>query len=103
MSIEWLLCFLMVASVGLILLLKAGLRQGVLWGLILLPGAALLAGAFQWNSHHRQKTGIQTQILNTLPRADRAEEFVSSDTCQSCHPSQYGSWHQSFHRTMTQV
>lgn len=29
--------------------------------------------------------------------------FVSSDTCRSCHPGNYASWHESFHRTMTQV
>ena len=29
--------------------------------------------------------------------------FVSSDTCRSCHPGEYASWHASFHRTMTQV
>src|SRR5688500_8513844 len=29
--------------------------------------------------------------------------FVSSQTCQSCHPGEYGSWHRSYHRTMTQV
>lgn len=29
--------------------------------------------------------------------------YVSSDTCRSCHPGNYASWHTSFHRTMTQV
>src|SRR5207237_1087539 len=29
--------------------------------------------------------------------------YVSSDACRACHPSQYASWHASFHRTMTQV
>ena len=29
--------------------------------------------------------------------------YVSSDTCRACHPSQYASWHRSYHRTMTQV
>jgi cytochrome c552 len=29
--------------------------------------------------------------------------YVSSQTCRACHPSQYGSWHRSYHRTMTQV
>ena len=29
--------------------------------------------------------------------------YVSSDTCRSCHPGNYASWHDSFHRTMTQV
>jgi len=29
--------------------------------------------------------------------------YVSSQTCRACHPSQYASWHRSYHRTMTQV
>src|SRR6267142_7049367 len=29
--------------------------------------------------------------------------YVSSKACQACHPSQYASWHRSYHRTMTQV
>jgi len=31
------------------------------------------------------------------------EGYVSSRTCRSCHPSQYASWHRSYHRTMTQL
>jgi hypothetical protein len=31
------------------------------------------------------------------------EGYVSSDACRTCHPSQYASWHASYHRTMTQV
>jgi len=30
-------------------------------------------------------------------------DYVSSRTCQACHPSEYNSWYGSFHRTMTQV
>ena len=29
--------------------------------------------------------------------------YVSSETCRSCHPSEYETWYGSFHRTMTQV
>jgi hypothetical protein len=29
--------------------------------------------------------------------------YVTSTACQACHPSQYASWHRSYHRTMTQV
>jgi len=29
--------------------------------------------------------------------------YVSSDSCRSCHPGNYDSWHQSYHRRMTQV
>ena len=37
------------------------------------------------------------------PIAALASDLVSSDTCRSCHPGNYASWHASFHRTMTQV
>ncbi|MEW6302386.1 MAG: C cytochrome precursor [Verrucomicrobiota bacterium] len=29
--------------------------------------------------------------------------YVSSQTCRSCHPGNYDTWHDSYHRTMTQV
>jgi hypothetical protein len=29
--------------------------------------------------------------------------YVTSNACRACHPGNYGSWHTSFHRTMTQV
>lgn len=29
--------------------------------------------------------------------------YVTSDSCAACHPSQYDSWHGSYHRTMTQL
>jgi hypothetical protein len=29
--------------------------------------------------------------------------YVSSNACRSCHPRNYESWHESYHRTMTQV
>ena len=41
--------------------------------------------------------------VGNRPIAAIGDGYVSSDTCQSCHPSQYETWHGSFHRTMTQV
>src|SRR4029077_3640259 len=32
-----------------------------------------------------------------------SDRYVSSRTCRACHPSQYASWHASYHRTMTQA
>ncbi|MFO0790989.1 MAG: cytochrome c3 family protein [Pirellulales bacterium] len=29
--------------------------------------------------------------------------YASSNSCKTCHPKQYESWHHSYHRTMTQV
>lgn len=42
-----------------------------------------------------------------LPPTDRPlelahEGYVSSRACKACHPEEYGSWHRSYHRTMTQ-
>ena len=37
------------------------------------------------------------------PIAVSDDGYVSSETCRACHPSQYATWHGSFHRTMTQV
>jgi predicted CXXCH cytochrome family protein len=36
------------------------------------------------------------------PFAERNAPWVASDSCRSCHPDQYASWHRTFHRTMTQ-
>ncbi len=51
---------------------------------------------------------VATMNTDRTPPANRpikvpADDFVSSDSCRSCHPGNYESWHVSFHRTMTQV
>jgi hypothetical protein len=37
------------------------------------------------------------------PLETRGDGYVSSKECRACHPTQYESWHASYHRTMTQV
>lgn len=42
--------------------------------------------------------------FNTLRPAEIASDaYVSSESCSECHKSQYHSWHDSYHRTMTQA
>jgi len=36
------------------------------------------------------------------PALGPRDGFASSDSCRACHPGQYETWHDSFHRTMTQ-
>ncbi|MBI3493468.1 MAG: hypothetical protein HY047_17055, partial [Acidobacteria bacterium] len=62
-------------------------------------------------------TGVAARLGLTMSRdavlpesriADRPVQiqgagFVSSQTCRACHPSEYASWHASYHRTMTQI
>ena len=38
-----------------------------------------------------------------IPRRSDDRGYVSSQTCRSCHPGTYASWHKTYHRTMTQV
>jgi predicted CXXCH cytochrome family protein len=60
-------------------------------------------GAIAWHAH-QDKMLIDLQFTSqALPHQGGPDGYVSSDRCEACHPDQYHSWHQSFHRTMTQV
>ncbi len=101
MFAEWLL-------VGLLLgvLLFATLRRcrsKFIVVLILAGAVATTAGAMFWQGHIRQTAETRNKLQKISPRQGRPEEFVGSENCRSCHPSQYESWHRSYHRTMTQV
>jgi len=41
--------------------------------------------------------------VTSRPIQIAGDGYVSSQTCQACHPSQYASWHRSYHRTMTRI
>src|SRR5258705_994843 len=48
-------------------------------------------------------TGVANRQPPDRPLEVTGDRYVSSRTCRACHPSQYASWHASYHRTMTQV
>ncbi len=50
----------------------------------------------------RQPFAVEGKVTNR-PIQIAGDAYSSSQTCQSCHPSEYASWHDSYHRTMTQV
>jgi len=71
---------------------------------LVLPTAALavaaaLAAGILTNFGTRQLEGAVT----VRPIQVAGDGYTSSQACRACHPSQYASWHASFHRTMTQV
>jgi hypothetical protein len=41
--------------------------------------------------------------VNNRPVQISESGYRSSDVCEACHPQEYESWHNSYHRTMTQV
>ena len=65
---------------------------------ILLAAAGLGVAAFV-----SFKPIVPERDVAARPIQVESEGYVSSTTCQACHPSEYDTWYGSFHRTMTQV
>jgi predicted CXXCH cytochrome family protein len=65
---------------------------------LVLGGGAALA----WHGQRTRKAGKEAEFATSIPREGRPGGYVSSDQCQACHPLEYSSWHQTYHRTMTQ-
>ena len=65
---------------------------------ILVASAALGLAAVASHAPPPRETEIDNRPIQVS-----ADGFVSSQTCKSCHPSEYETWYGSFHRTMTQV
>lgn len=66
---------------------------------VALAGSAVLSGGILLNL----RAVSPEPAAVGRPIQQPADGYVSSDTCRACHPSQYASWHASYHRTMTQV
>jgi hypothetical protein len=90
--------------VTLVLLLRGQRRARSLHlsiGAAALVVVAIVAGA----RGNRLVGGVKSysQLASSIPRVGLREAgFVSSTSCKACHPSEYATWHQSYHRTMTQ-
>lgn len=72
-------------------------RAGAIVGLALAGVAAVCA----WISF--SVLAPRAEPPTNRPLAVARDGYLTSDGCRSCHPDQYGSWHDSYHRTMTQV
>ena len=79
-------------------------------GLVALP-LALTAGLgyFKYTMDSRNDAS-RAALLASTPAQARLKPvtapnnaYTSSQTCRACHPSEYKSWHNSYHRTMTQL
>ena len=70
----------------------------VLFAVALAVATGLAGGAFA-----RGDRRVPEQTVTNRPIQAPGGSYISSDACRACHPSQYASWHASYHRTMTQV
>lgn len=80
-----------------ILVLAAGQRSKAAFAFAIIPAFCVLAAIF-WLPPDRELREIQQEV----PQIGR-REFAGSGSCRSCHISHYHSWHDSYHRTMTQL
>lgn len=70
----------------------------------LLVGALALAALAAW--HHETRSLAKARHANAhqskIPKTGDQPGYVTQDQCAACHPGPYQSWHDSFHRRMTQ-
>ncbi len=98
-SVESLLVLLV--GVGALVPLFARGRPGWRAGLaVLFLGAA---AGLAWSGRAPPAGSEGDPGTSARPIERRGDGFLSSKSCQACHPSQHASWSASYHRTMTQV
>lgn len=69
-------------------------------GMVLIPLSTFALGLLYWAFAAPQPDVLAKTYL---PQRSDDRGFVSSQTCRSCHPGEYASWHKTYHRTMTQI
>jgi hypothetical protein len=71
---------------------------------LFLPAVALAcAGGISWGILVNSAKAPAERAAVGRPVQAPDGGYTSSDACRACHPSQYASWHTSYHRTMTQL
>ena len=70
------------------------------WSLVLAVVGAMVS---IWQLESRQARPPAEEKVINRPIVVQDDQYVSSKTCQACHPAHYETWYNSYHRTMTQV
>jgi hypothetical protein len=67
----------------------------------LITATLIVASSCSWLIVLERARVAGSPVLNR-PIQRIGDGYVSSATCRTCHPAEFGSWHTSFHRSMTQ-
>jgi len=70
---------------------------------VFIAALLLFAASIGWAVSGVREAYHPEDLITYRPIQVPEDGYTSSDTCKACHPSQYETWHSSFHRTMTQV
>jgi predicted CXXCH cytochrome family protein len=100
---ETLLLLLAIVAAFTPLVVSRRLLRGWTWVICLLAVAVVATGASLWHASTAKNLAREKFRMENVPRPRTDDEYVASDKCRSCHPSEYASWHRTYHRTMTQL
>jgi hypothetical protein len=100
MTLEWLTAGFLLGVV--MLAMGHRLRSRLAWLCLLLVFGLAMGLTVLWCAELRRKADSREALAGQTPRQGLSE-YAGSDSCRSCHPNEYVSWHRSYHRTMTQL
>jgi predicted CXXCH cytochrome family protein len=98
----------LLVGLGCLLFVVAGLafawtgRRALAFGALVVALLVTAAVGMRWQANRLARQSSLASQRQALPAAGQEQGYVSSATCQSCHPGEYASWHRTYHRTMTQ-
>src|SRR5688572_14928186 len=68
----------------------------------LLLSGALLAGGLGWWGPHGKARVSHPPAQPGIQTTPKTAGYATSAACRSCHPGEYRSWYDSYHRSMTE-
>lgn len=95
--------FVTIALAALLLPVRRG-NPPTCWIVAIVAAVGCTAGALLWGGVEGNRSQSRLMLTAAVPDLGLPDDgYVSSKACRACHPSNYATWHDSFHRTMTQV
>ncbi|MHC5112000.1 MAG: multiheme c-type cytochrome [Planctomycetota bacterium] len=82
------------------IVIRARQQDARAWVLVIGIGVPL---ALIWTVSTFARATSLSPVAEDRPIVVPIEDYVTSDSCRSCHPREYATWHRSYHRSMTQV
>jgi hypothetical protein len=73
------------------------------WRALLLVSVLGLSAAIGLAAVTHRPAFVAESQIGYRPVQLNSDGYVSSKACKACHPREYGTWYDSYHRTMTQV
>jgi predicted CXXCH cytochrome family protein len=99
--VELLLVWTLVGVAVVVLVARSRATPTIAAALVLVASTA--AGQALWAARSAHEERSRDALRAGVPQPlDGDGSYVSSDPCRACHPTEYASWHRSYHRTMTQ-